>query len=197
VVAAPGARAAAGKNGRIGFSYFGRQAVSMNEIDHWLERLFWIAMISIPFLAIWAGRIALRQVQTALQQVDAALQEAQTTKLFKVLQHVEEQRVRDARQIVMTEIHRQEEEGKNWWGDERLQRAAEQLCVSYDHLGGIIKFDGPDRVGQYFLERWGEGIIRAHTILERFLVFRRKSARNSYEDFTWLFEQATSIDRND
>ncbi len=132
----------------------------MNEIDHWLERLFWIAMISIPFLAIWAGRIALRQVQTALQQVDAALQEAQTTKLFKILQHVEQQRVRDARDIVMTEIHRQEEEGKNWWeGDERLQRAAEQLCASYDHLGGIIKFDGPDRVGQYFLERWGEGII--------------------------------------
>ena len=30
----------------------------MNEIDHWLERLFWIAMVSIPFLAIWAGRIA-------------------------------------------------------------------------------------------------------------------------------------------
>jgi len=52
----------------------------MNEIDHWLERLFWIAMISIPFLAIWAGRIALRQVQTALQQIDAALQEAQTTR---------------------------------------------------------------------------------------------------------------------
>ena len=169
----------------------------MNEIDHWLERLFWIAMVSIPFLAIWAGRIALRQVQTALQQVDAALQEAQTTKLFKILQHVEEQRVRDARHVVMTEIRRQEEEGKNWWeSDERLQRAAEQLCASYDHLGGIVKFDGPDRVGQYFLERWGEGIIRAHTILERFLAFRRKSARNSYEDFTWLFEQATSIDRN-
>ena len=51
----------------------------MNEIDHWLERLFWIAMVSIPFLAIWAGRIALQQLQTALQQVDAALQEAQTT----------------------------------------------------------------------------------------------------------------------
>src|SRR5262249_29625746 len=80
--------------------------VSMNEIDLWLERLFWIAMISIPFLAIWAGRIALRQVQTASQQVDAALQEAQTTKLFKILQHVEEQRVCDARDLVMTEIRR-------------------------------------------------------------------------------------------
>jgi hypothetical protein len=167
----------------------------MNETDHWLERLFWIAMISIPFLAVWAGHIALQQVQTALQQVDAALQEAQTTKLFKILQHVEEQIVRDARHIVMTEIHDQEEAGKNWWeSDERLRRAAEQLCASYDHLGGIIKFDGPDRVGQYFLERWGEVIIRAHTILERFLVFSRKSAHNSYEDFTWLFEQATSID---
>jgi hypothetical protein len=172
-------------------------AVSMNEIDHWLERLYWIAMISVPFLAIWAGRVALRQVQTALQQVDAALQEAQTVKLFKILQHVEEQRVRGARHIVMTEIYRQEEEGKNWWeSDEQLQRAAVQLCASYDHLGGIIKFDGPDRVGQYFLERWGEGIIRAHTILERFLIFRRKSQSNSYADFTWLFEQATSIDEN-
>ena len=66
-------------------------------------------MISVPFLAIWAGRIALRQVQTASQQVDAALQEAQTTKLLKMLQHVEEQRVLDARHVVMTEIRRQEE----------------------------------------------------------------------------------------
>ena len=69
----------------------------MNEIDLWLERLYWIAVISLPFLAIWAGRIALRQVQTASQQVDAALQEAQTSKLLKILQHAEEQRVRDAR----------------------------------------------------------------------------------------------------
>jgi hypothetical protein len=168
----------------------------MNEIDLWLERLYWIAMISVPFLAIWAGRIALRQIQTASQQVDAALQEAQTTKLLKMLQHVGEQRVLDARRVVMTEIRRQEEEGKNWWeNDESLQRAAEQLCASYDHLGGVIKFDGPDRVGLYFLERWGEGIIHAHTILKRFLVFRRKSARNSYEDFTWLFKQAASIEK--
>ena len=105
-----------GKNVHIDFPYFGRPAtVSMNEIDLWLERLYWIAMISVPFLAIWAGRIALRQVQTATQQIDAALQEAQTTKLLKMLQHVEEQGVLDARHLVMTEIRRQEEEGKNWW----------------------------------------------------------------------------------
>ena len=102
----------------------------MNEIDLWLERLYWIAVISLPFLAIWAGRIALRQVQTASQQVDAALQEAQTSKLLKMLQHVEDQRVLDARHLVMTEIRRHEEEGKNWWeSDERLQSAAEQLCA--------------------------------------------------------------------
>jgi len=188
---------------QIDFPYFGRQAtVSMNEIDLWLERLYWIAMISVPFLAIWAGRIALRQIQTASQQVDAALQEAQTTKLLKILQYVEEQRVRDARHLVMTEIRRQEEEGNNWWeSNDQLHRAAVQLCVSYDHLGGVIKFDGPDRVGQYFLERWGESVIRAHAILERFLVFCRKPggnsyAGNSYMDFTWLSEQATLIRKN-
>jgi hypothetical protein len=197
-VAVRGTRAAPARNVQIGFSYLGRLAtLSMNEIDLWLERLYWIAMTSVPFLAIWAGRIALRQVQTASQQVDAALQEAQTSKLLKILQHVEEQRVQDARHLVMTEIRRQEEQGKNWWErDERFQRAAEQLCASYDHLGGVIRFDGPDRVGQYFLERWGEGIIRAHTVLGRFLAFRRKSTPNSYEDFTWLCEQATSSDKN-
>src|SRR6201987_5540885 len=44
--------------------------------------------------------LALRQVQTASQQIDAALQEAQTTKLSKILQQVEEQKVRDARHLL-------------------------------------------------------------------------------------------------
>ena len=64
---------------QIGFPIGRPATISMNEIDLWLERLYWIAMISVPFLAIWAGRVALRQVQTASQQVDAALQEAQMT----------------------------------------------------------------------------------------------------------------------
>ena len=80
ILTALGVAQQAEKYAQIGIPYFGAQAaISMNEIDHWLERLFWIAMVSIPFLAIWAGRIALQQLQTALQQVDAALQEAQTT----------------------------------------------------------------------------------------------------------------------
>jgi hypothetical protein len=168
----------------------------MSEIDHWLERLFWLAMISLPFLAIWAGRIALRQVQTALQQFDAVLHETETAKLIKILQQVAEQGVQDARHIVLTEIHRQEEEGKNWWeSDDRLHRAAVHLCASYDQIGGVIKFDGPDRVGQYFMERWGESIIQAHSILERFLAFQRKSASDRYEDFTWLCEEAAVFHR--
>jgi hypothetical protein len=164
----------------------------MSGLDHWLERLYWLAQIALPLLLIWAGRIALQHVRTTSQQIDAALQEAQTTKLLRFLDHVEGPRIQDARRIVMTEIRREEEAGKNWWeNDERLRDAAAQLCRSYDYLGGVIRFDGPDRVGQYFLERWGEGVIRAHQILERFLVFRRASARRTYEDFTWLCQEAS------
>src|SRR5262245_61526569 len=87
-VAVRGTRAAPGEKRADRLPLCRPATVSMNEIDLWLERLYWIAMISVPFLAIWAGRIALRQVQTASQQIDAALQEAQTTKLLKILQHV-------------------------------------------------------------------------------------------------------------
>ncbi len=169
----------------------------MTEIDHWLERLYWLALIALPFLLVWGGRVALRHVQTASQQVDTALQEAQSTKLLKILGQVEEQRVQDALNIVMTDIGREEEAGKSWWeGNDRLRNAATQVCVSYDHLGGVIQFDGPDRVGQYVLERWGEGIIRAHDILQRFLDVERKASRNSYANFAWLSEEAKLVRRN-
>lgn len=166
----------------------------MTGLDQWLERLYWVAQITLPLLLIWAGRIVLRQARNTSQQIDAGLQEAQTTKLLKFLDRVEEPKIQEARRIVMMEIRRQEEAGHNWWeGDERLRDAAAQLCRSYDYLGAIIRFDGPDRVGQYFLERWGEGVIRAHQVLERFLVFRRTSARHTYEDFTWLFQEASAM----
>jgi hypothetical protein len=87
---------------------------------------------------------------------------------------VEEQSFSDARRIVMTEIHPHEQEGKNWWKtDERLERRRYKYVFRTISGIGIVKFDGPDRVGQYFLENWGEGVIRAHNILERFLVSRR------------------------
>jgi hypothetical protein len=166
----------------------------MSGLDHWLERLYWLAQIALPLLVIWAARIWLRHVQTTSQQIDAALQEAQSMKLLKFLSYVEEPRIQEARKVVMTEIRHQEEAGNNWWeNDERLHNAAAQLCRAYDYLGGVIRFDGPDRVGQYFLEQWGETIIRAHEILERFLVFRRTSARRTYEDFTWLSQEARQL----
>jgi hypothetical protein len=126
-----------------------------------------------------------------LAQSDAAFEEAQTARLFKILNHIAEPSVRDARHLVMTQIRLKEEEGKNWWeSDDNLHSAAAKLCASYDDAAGVINFDETDRVGQYFLETWGEDVIRAHDILQRFLDFRRKSAGDSYKEFTWLCDEA-------
>lgn len=169
----------------------------MSGIDPWLERLAWIALISLPFLAIWGGRLAWQGLQAALQQSDAAFEETQTARLFKILNHIAEQDVRDARHVVMTKIRLQEEEGKNWWeSDDNLHSAAAKLCASYDDVAGVINFDESDRVGQYFLETWGEDLIRAHTILQRFLDFRQKSGGDTYKEFTWLFDEAKLIQQS-
>lgn len=181
----------------------------MGEIDYWLEHLYWLAQIALPVLLIWAGRLAWPHVQAVTQrldmmtqQIDLALQEAQSTKLSRILNYLEEQRIQDARNVVMTEIRREEEAGKNWWeGDDRMQRAAAQLCGTYDHVGALVKFDGPDHVGQYFLQCWGERISRAHDILARFLTVLRSSAGpafsgHRYEDFTWLANEARQIQGN-
>jgi hypothetical protein len=47
-----------------------------------------------------AGRARIAPGPNGIATVDAALQEAQTTKLSKILQQVEEQKVRDARHLL-------------------------------------------------------------------------------------------------
>jgi hypothetical protein len=165
-------------------------------IDQWLARLAWIAVLSLPFLAVWAGRIAMRHSETAARQRDAGLRAAQASRLLKILELVEQPSVREARHSVMTAVRRLEEAGTNWWeSDDGLHRAAAQVCAAYHDLGGIINFDASDRVGQYVLEQWGEDLIRAHEVLQRFLLFRRDSGGDSYREFTWLFEEAKLLHR--
>ena len=40
------------------------------------------------------------------------------------------------------------------------------------------------------MDRWGEGIVRAHVALDDYLTYRRKSAPQSYIGFTYSFGQS-------
>ena len=147
-----------------------------SSIDLWLQRFYWVSQILLPFIAVVAGWIALKQ--------------AWTFRLFELLRHIEQPRVRSARAIVMREISMIPSD-QEWWVDGRLHDAAATFCSAYDHLGGIIKFHGSNgRVERFFIERWGETVVRSYLVLTRFLEFRRKSAPNSYDNYIWLYKLA-------
>jgi hypothetical protein len=169
----------------------------MGGIDDWLQRLSWIALISLPFLVVLGGYVALRRFRPFEQDLGDALQEAQTSRLVEILRLIEDQGIREARATVLIDVRRQEQRGENWWdGDDRLHRAAEHLCSSYDYVGGVINFDASGRVGQFFLETWGEDIIRVHDVLARYLDFCRKSGAAAYDEFSWLAQEAKLIHRS-
>lgn len=168
----------------------------MGGIDEWLERLSWVALILLPFLLALGGYVVLSRLRAIQQEVEDTLQEAQTSRLIEVLHLIEESGIRDARSTVLIDIRGRDQQGEKWWeGDDRLHRAAEQVCASYDYVGGIINFDASGRVGQFFLETWGEDVIRIHDILEQYLGFRRKSGAAAYNEFTWLAQEAKLIHR--
>lgn len=62
----------------------------MPALDNWLERAYWLSQISLVFIALIAGLIAIRQHQTF--------------RLFELLRHIERPEVRRARRIVLAEI---------------------------------------------------------------------------------------------
>jgi hypothetical protein len=169
----------------------------MGGIDEWLERLAWLALISLPFLLALGGYVALRRLRPFEQDFGNALQEAQTSRLMEILRLIEGPGIREARTMVLIEVPGPEQRGENWWeGNSLLHRSAEEVCSSYDYIGGVINFDVSDRVGQFFLETWGEDIIRVHDILGRYLDFRRKSGTGAYNEFTWLAQEAKLIHRS-
>lgn len=169
----------------------------MGGIDEWLERLSWLALISLPLLLALGGYVALRRLRPFEQDFGNALQEAETSRLLEILRLIEGPGIREARVMVVIEVPGLEQRGENWWeGNGPLHRSAEQICSSYDYIGGVINFDASDRVGQFFLETWGEDIIRIHDILGRYLDFRRKSGAVAYNEFTWLAQEAKLIHRS-
>jgi hypothetical protein len=147
--------------------------------DLWMQRIYWISQIALPLIALLAGWIALKQ--------------AQTFRLFEILKQMERPESRVARRIVMTEIGRVARTNPRWWSDDRLHQAAAQVSASYDHLGAIIEFHGTGRVERVFLERWGEGIVRTHEVLEEFLKWRRETGPQSYRAYSWVYAKAKQI----
>ena len=119
-------------------------------IDSILERTYWISQVTLPFIAIGAAWIAIKQVRSF--------------RLFELMKHIEDPRVREARRVVTMEIPQLK--GQNWWTDQRLHDAATTLAGAYDVLGSALQFDGLGRVGRFFLDGWGEGIVRTHVALD-------------------------------
>jgi hypothetical protein len=148
----------------------------MTSFDYELQRFYWYSQILLPVVALLAGWIALRQ--------------SQTFRLIEMVRHIERPEVRAARRIVMTQIAAPTLKGQAWWSDERLHEAAAQVCASYDHLGAMMRFHGIGRVERWFINRWGEGVVRTHDVLLPFLEWRRRTGPQSYIEYTWLYERA-------
>jgi hypothetical protein len=150
--------------------------MEMTVVDIWLQRAYWGSQMLLPLIAVAAGWIALK--------------EAWAHRTFELLRLVEDPRVRDARAIVMKEI--KPLRGQQWWADGRLHDAAATVCSAYDHLGGLMLFhDWRGRVERFFLDRWGETVVRAYPILKPFIDLRRETAPGSYENFRWLYGVAS------
>ncbi len=162
-------------------------------IDEWLERLSWIALISLPFMFILGGYVVLRRLRPFEQDIEDVLHATATSRLLELVVLMQEHSNRDARATVLIDIAGREQNKENWWEDDaRLHRAAETLCASYDYIAGVINFES-GRIGQFFLETWGEDVIRVHDVLRRYLDFRRNSGAASYNEFTWLAQEAKLI----
>ena len=169
----------------------------MDGIDEWLQRLSWLALIALPILLCAGGYAALLRLRLFEQHVEDALEGTRTSRLLEILQLVGQPGIREARATVLIDVPEPEQRGEKWWEENSsLHRAAEQVCLSYDHIGGLINFDTSKRAGEFFLETWGEDIIRVHDILKRYLEFRRKSATGAYQEFSWLAQEAELIHRN-
>jgi hypothetical protein len=169
----------------------------MGGIDEWLQRLSWLALIALPILLGAGGFAVLRRLRLFEQHSADALEESETSRLLEILRLIERPGIREAHAMILIDVPAPEQKGENWWeGNSALHRAAEQVCLSYDYIGGVINFDASKRAGEFFLETWGEDIIRTHDLLERYLTFRRNSGTGAYKEFSWLAQEAKLLHRD-
>jgi hypothetical protein len=166
----------------------------MDGIDEWLQRLSWLALIALPVVLGVGGWMVLRRLQRLELNLGDALGES---RLQQIVGLIAKPGIRDAHTLILTKLPEPERKGEKWWEENStLNVAAEQICSTYDYIGGVINFDTSQRLGQFFLETWGEDVIRVHDILERYLKFRRESGTGAYNEFSWLAQEAKLIHRD-
>lgn len=148
---------------------------------HPLEVAYWISQTAAAGLqlvlvavAIWAGLAAYRQVNTF--------------KLFEWLKYIQDDNFRSARRIVIREISPIMD--TEWWQDDRLEMAGATCCASYDILGRMLQFGGSQSLVAFFIENWGDSIVRTWLILSPFIEHRRESGGYQSKGYEWLFVRA-------
>jgi len=146
-----------------------------------LEQYYWLSQIALAAIAIASGIIATFAVRVAFAQT-------RSTKLFELLKYTQDENFRRARRVVIREIGPMQD--VEWWLDDHFEDAASTVCAMYDILGRLIKFDGYNKVGQFFVCNWADSIIRTHQILSRFVEARRSAGGNDSLGYEWLYQRA-------
>jgi hypothetical protein len=117
---------------------------------YWLETVFWISQIAMLLVAL--GRATLDAGRAARVATDQLL----SFQLFEIIKYIESNEMREDRRTVMTEIKpRQNDE---WWKDPKKgadwEAAATNVCVGYDVLARVTKFDRFGDLESFFQQNW-------------------------------------------
>jgi hypothetical protein len=162
----------------------------MSESDNVLLQAYYYSQITMPIITIGAVFAAFRAAWSARRQ-------ATLFRVFELMKHIEDDRVRQARRIVMTTIAGKVEltPTGRWWDDPSLEKEAAMLCSSYDHLGSVFAHFPSSEVERFFLNRWGETAIKCRKILDSYLGYRKTELKSpkAYWGFDEFCKQAKKI----
>ena len=112
---------------------------------------------------------------------------SQSANIMQLIQFLQDEETRNARNIVYTEIRNQDLD--TILVNERFVWAASKTCVSYDIAGLLIKHGFAKK--EIFLESWGASIIDCYQILADFILHRREEIWEEFcKVFEWLHQQA-------
>lgn len=114
--------------------------------------------------------------------------QANATRLFELVNYLQDERFRTARRIVAQEIARKS--GTKWWEEARLEAAASDCTGHFEVVGNLVRYTCGERLRRFLISRWSESIVRAFNALEPFLKERQMVSGSYPADFDWLYRKA-------